>query len=50
MFGLIKKMFTRLLTSTVSSSNHTEYASLSNHKCMIQPTHANQHPHEFSKE
>ena len=29
-FGLIKKIFTRLLTSIVNASNHTEYVSLSN--------------------
>ena len=29
-FGLIKKIFTRLLTSIVNASNHTKYVSLSN--------------------
>ena len=38
MFGLIKKIFTGLLTGLVNGSNHTMCVSLSNQKCMIQPT------------
>ena len=38
MFGLIKKIFIGLLTSLVNRSNHTNCVSLSNQKCMIQPT------------
>ena len=46
MFGLIKKMFIVLLTSLVNASNHTKCISLSNQKCMIQPTLINLHPNE----
>ena len=38
MFGLIKKIFIRFLTGLASGSNHTKCVSLSNQKCMIQPT------------
>ena len=38
MFGLIKKMFIVLLSSTVNASNHTKCVSLSNQKCNIQPS------------
>ena len=38
MFGLIKKMFIVLLSSTVNASNHTKSVSLSNQKCNIQPS------------
>ena len=31
-------MFNRLITSIVSASNHTKCTSLSNQKCMTQPT------------
>ena len=50
MFGLIKKMFMGLLISIVNASNHTNCMSLSNHKCMIDPTLVNLHPNEYSKE
>ena len=43
MLGLILKMFIRLLTSTVSASNHTKCVSLNNQKCMTQPTFINLH-------
>ena len=49
-FGLIKKMFIRLLTGMVSASSNTKYVSLSNQKCMIQPTFINLHPNEYSQE
>ena len=38
MFRLIKKISMGLLISIVNASNHTKFASLSNQKCMIQPT------------
>ena len=38
MFGLIKKIFIGLLTGLVNGSNHTKCISLSNQKCMIEPT------------
>ena len=44
MFGLIKKIFIELLTGIVSASNHKLYVSLSNQKCMTQPTLTNIHP------
>ena len=37
MFGLIKKMFIRLLTGPINGSNHTKRVLLSNQKCMTQP-------------
>ena len=36
--GKLKKFFVILLTSIVSASNHTKCISLSNQKCMTQPT------------
>ena len=50
MFGLIKKIFIELLTGLVNGSNHTKCVSLSNQKCMIQPTLINLHPNEYSQE
>ena len=50
MFGLIKKTFSGLLTGIVSASNHTKYVSLSNQKCMTQPTLIDLHPNECSQE
>ena len=49
MFGLIKKMFIRLLTSIVSPSNNTKWRSLGNQKCMTQSTLINLHPSEYSQ-
>ena len=40
-------MFIGLLTSIVNGSNHTKCVSLSNQKCMIQPTLINLHPNEY---
>ena len=37
-FGIIKKMFILLLTGIVSTTNYAKCVSLSNQKCMIQPT------------
>ena len=48
-FGLISKIFTRLLTSIVNASNHTKGVSLGNQKCLIQTTLINLHPNEYSK-
>ena len=50
MFGLIKRKFFGLLTSIVSASNHTKCMSLSNQKCVTQPTLINLHPSEYSQE
>ena len=50
MFALIKKIFIGLLTDIISASNHTKCVSLSNQKCMTQPTLINLHPNENSKE
>ena len=49
-FGLIEKMFIRLLTSIVSTSNHTKCVSLKNRKHMTQPSLTNLHPNEYSQE
>ena len=48
MFGLIKKIFIRLLTGLVNGSNHTKCILLSNQKCEIQPTLIDLHPNENS--
>ena len=50
MFGLIKKRFIGLLTGIVSASNRTNCISLSNQKCIIQPTLINLHLNEYSHE
>ena len=50
MFRLIKRIFMGLLISIVNASNHTNGVSLSNHKCMIQPTLINLYPNEYSQE
>ena len=50
MFGLIKKIFIGLITDLVNGSNHKKCFSLSNQKCMIQPTLINLHPIEYSQE
>ena len=39
-----------LLSSIVNASNHAKCVSLSNQKCMIQPTLINLHPNEYSQE
>ena len=49
-FGLIKKIFTGLLTGRVNASNHTKCMLLSNQECMIQPTFINLHPNEYCQE
>ena len=50
MFGIINKMFMRLLISIVNASNHTKCVSWSNQKCMIQPILINLHPDKYSHE
>ena len=50
MLGFIKKVFIGLLTSLVNGSNHTICVSLSNQKCMMQPTLINLHHEEYSQE
>ena len=50
MFGLIKKMFMGVLIRLVNTSNHTKCISLSNQKCMTQPTNINLHPNDYSQE
>ena len=50
MFGLMKKISIGLLSSIVSDFNHTKYVSLSNQKCMIQPTLINLPPNNCSQE
>ena len=44
MFVLVRKMFIELLIGLVNGSNHIKCVSLSNQKCMIQPTLINVHP------
>ena len=50
MFGLIKKKFIGLLTGLVNGPNHKKCVSLSNQKCMIQPTLIKLHPNEYNQE
>ena len=50
MFELIKKIFVRLLTGTVSASNHTKCVLSSNQKCMIEPTLIHLHLNGYSQE
>ena len=50
MFGFIKKMFFRLLTGIVSTSNNTKFVSLSNQRFMTKPTLINLHLNEYSQE
>ena len=45
-FGLIKKIFTGLLTGLVSGSNNIKCVSLCNQKYEIQPTLINLYPNE----
>ena len=50
MFDIIKKMFIVTLSSIVNVLNHTKCISLSNQKCMIQPTLINLNPNVYSQE
>ena len=43
-------MFIKSLTGLINESNHTKCVSLSNPKCMIQPTLINLHPNDYSQE
>ena len=45
-----ENIFIGLLTDLVNGSNHTKRISLSNQKCMIQPTLINLNPNEYSQE
>ena len=47
MFGIIKEMSMGLLIRIVNASYHTKCVSLSNQKCMIQPTLINLHYRKF---
>ena len=47
MFELIKKIFVGLLTGLVNWSNHTKFVSLSNQKCITQPTLINLDPNVY---
>ena len=46
----MKKIFIGLLTSTVNAFNYKKCISLSNQKCMAEPTLFNLHPNEYSQE
>ena len=50
MFGLIKKIFVRLLVSIVNACNHTKCVSLSNQRYVSQPALINLHPNDNSEE
>ena len=50
MFGLIKKMFIGLLTGLINGANRPKCISLSNQKCMVQPTLINLHPNEYGQQ
>ena len=43
------KIFTGLLPSIANASNCIKCISISNHKCMTQPTLNNLHPNEYSQ-
>ena len=47
-FRFSKKIFIGSIISIVIASSHTKCVSLSNQKCMIQPTLNNLHPAEYS--
>ena len=49
MFGLITRIFIRLVIGLVNGSNHTSCVSLSKQKCIIQPTLINLHPNEYNQ-
>ena len=50
MSKLIKKIFIELLTDIPIASNNTKCVSLSNQKCITQPSLINLHPNEYSQE
>ena len=43
-------MFIVLSTNIVNWSNNKKFVSLSNHKCMIQPTVIDLHPNDYNQE
>ena len=43
-------MFMGLLISIFNASNHTRSVSLTNQKCMTEPSLINLHPNEYSQE
>ena len=47
MFGLIKKLFIGLLICIFNGSNHTKCVSLTNQKCMTQPTLIHLRPNKY---
>ena len=49
MFGIIKEIFSVLLTGIVSACNHRKCFSLSNHKRMTQPTLIDLYPNEYTQ-
>ena len=49
MFGLIKKIFIKLLTGLVNESNHIKCVLLNNQKCITQPTLIKLHPNEYTE-
>ena len=48
MFGSIKIIFVRFLTSLVNTSNHTKWVLLSNQICMTEPPLINLHFDEYN--
>ena len=50
MFGIIKKMFTVLLTSIVNTSIQIKSVSLRNKKCNVQSTLINLHSNKYNQE
>ena len=50
MFRIIEKKFMGFLISILNESNHTKCVSLSNQKCLIQPTLINLHLNEYSQD
>ena len=50
LFGLIKKIFIALWTGLDNAWNLTKCVSLSNQKCMTQPSFINLHPNEYCQE
>ena len=46
MFHITKKMSIASLINIVNASNRTKYVSLSNKKCILQPTLIDLHPNE----
>ena len=48
--GYLKKMFMGSLISIVNVSNYAKYVSLSNQKCMAQPTLTNLHRNGYIQE